>query len=75
MSYILEAWKQMESILNLHVEQFHQSREGPHIQQQKNVVSHPVLHLSLRAALCKGSYRKTIEMIAQCHFLQDFFLF
>lgn len=48
----------MENILNLHVEQFHQSREGPNIQQQKDVVSHPVLHLGLRAALCKGSWRE-----------------
>lgn len=45
----------IDNVLNLHVEQLHQSREGPHIQQQKDVVSHPVLHLSLRAALCKGS--------------------
>lgn len=44
----------MESILNLHVEQFHQSRESPHIEQQKYVVSHPVLYLHLRAALSKG---------------------
>lgn len=52
--YFCKAKKLMESILNLHVEQFHQSREGPHIEQQKYVVSHPVLYLHLRAALSKG---------------------
>lgn len=48
-----------KDILDLHVEKFHKSRKGPHTQQQKYVVPHPLLHLSFRAAVCKCSYRKT----------------
>lgn len=48
-----------KDILDLHVEKFHKSRKGPHTEQQKHVVPHPLLHLSFRAAVCKRSYRKT----------------
>lgn len=48
-----------QDILYLHVEKFHQSRKGPHAEQQKYVVPHPLLHLSFRATVCKRSYRKT----------------
>lgn len=47
--------KLSEIILNLHVQQFHQSGESSYIQQQESIVPHPVLHLSLRATLGKGS--------------------
>lgn len=45
------------NILNLHVQELHQSGKGSHVEEQKDVVSHPVLHLSLRAAFRKRSWR------------------
>lgn len=48
-----------QDLLNLHVEKFQQSRKGPHVQQQKYVVPHPMLHLGFRATVCKHSYRNT----------------
>lgn len=48
-----------QDILDLHVEKFHQSRKGPHVQQQEYVVPHPLLHLSLRATVGKRSCKKT----------------
>lgn len=47
--------KQSLLVLDLHVEKFHQSREGSNVKQQKYVVSHPVLNLRLTAAVCKGT--------------------
>lgn len=40
-------------LLDLHIEQLHQGSESSNIQQQKDVIPHPVLHLRLRAALAK----------------------
>lgn len=41
------------NILNFHVQEFHQSRKGPNVEQQEDVVSHPVLHLRFTAAFAK----------------------
>lgn len=47
-----------ENVLNLHVQEFHQSRKGPDVEQQKDVVSIPVLHFRFTAAFCKRPCRE-----------------
>lgn len=60
---MLISWDVCEvNILDLHVQELHQSRKGPNVEQQKDVVSHPVLHLRFTAAFGKRPWRAEVTL-------------
>lgn len=48
--------------LYFHVQKLHQSVERAHLQEQKDVVAHPGLHLCLRATLPEGACKHGAQL-------------
>ena len=52
-----------KNLLYFHVQKLHQSVECAHLQEQKDVVAHPGLHLCLRATLPEGACKHRAQLI------------